>query len=485
MKKLFFGGIHPAEKKKLTCDKGLLFFPEPDYVTIPLSQHIGAACQPLVKTGDYVYKGQKIGDGEGLCVPVHASVSGTVTGIRLMPHTSGSKVMAVVIKNDYKNNWDKTIVVKQETKASSVKRNDGDIADKNALVNEEDKPEKLATQELFHIIREAGIIGMGGAAFPTGQKAISAMEKVDTLLVNACECEPYITADDRLMQEWPERVIGGIKLLAQALKPQRVVLAVEDNKEEAIRIIRNYIKKEQTQNGQGGTLDALDGEYVQKPSKAFLDTIEMMILPTRYPQGAEKQLIQAVTGREVPPGKLPVDIGCVVFNVSTVAAVYQAVHEGRPLIERIVTVTGEGVHSPGNYLVPIGTSFGDLIEAAGGLKENADRVIAGGPMMGKAQETLDVPVIKGVGSVLCLLEEKVLDNRVCIRCGKCIGVCPVNLQPLYLYRYGKAGNVKMLDQYHLLDCIECGCCTYTCPGKLPLTEQFCADKKILREGKKK
>ena len=433
MKKLFFGGIHPAEKKKLTCDKELLFFPEPDYVTIPLSQHIGAACQPLVKTGDYVHKGQKIGDGEGLCVPVHASVSGTVTGIELMPHTSGSKVMAVIIKNDHKNNWDKTIVEKEETKI-------------------------LTPQDLFHIIREAGIIGMGGAAFPPDKKAISAMEKADTLLVNACECEPYITADDRLMQEWPERVIGGIELLAQALKPKRVVLAVEDNKEEAIRIMRGFMSA---------------------PS------IKMMILPTRYPQGAEKQLIQAVTGREVPPGKLPADAGCVVFNVSTVAAVYQAVHEGMPLIERIVTVTGEGVNDPGNYLVPIGTRFGDLIEAAGGLKENTDRVVAGGPMMGKAQETLDVPVIKGVGSILCLLEEKAMDNRVCIRCGKCIGVCPVNLQPLYLYRYGKAGNVKMLDQYHLLDCIECGCCTYTCPGKLPLTEQFRADKKILREGKKK
>ena len=413
---------------------------QPDYVTIPLSQHIGAPAKPLVKEGDYVYKGQKIGDGEGLCVPVHASVSGTVTAVTPRPHTNGTDVLSIVIKNDQKDILDKTIA------ACS-------------------KPDRLSEEELFGIIREAGIIGMGGAAFPTDRKAQSAVGKADTLIINACECEPYITSDDMVMKIWPEKVVGGIQLLARALQPQRVVFAIEDNKKQAVEMMKKALKE----------------------SRA---SFEVAVLPTRYPQGGEKQLVQAVTGREIPAGRLPADAGCVVFNVSTAYAVYQAVWEGMPLIQRVVTVTGDGIHHPRNYLVPIGTSFADLIHVAGNLKEGCDRVIAGGPMMGKAQSSLEVPVVKNTGSILCLMdapEDRAsvkTETPMCIRCGKCVQVCPMKLQPLYLYRYGKAGNLEQLENYHLLDCIECGCCSYTCPGKLPLTEQFRIDKKVLREGRK-
>ena len=433
MKRLFFGGIHPADKKELTAGKGVIPMKSPEYVVIPMRQHIGAPCRPLVNVGDEIFMGQKIGEGEGLCVPVHASVSGKVEAIEERPHPGGGTALAIVIRNDGKYTWHEN-------------------------VKPHPNKDNLTQEELFWAIKEAGIVGMGGATFSTEVKAISSKGKIDTLLINACECEPYITADDALMITEPEKVLGGIKLLADALEPEKVVIAMEDNKKDAAASIQKHLSE--------------DGK------------IELRILPTRYPQGAEKQLIKAVTGREVMPGKLPADVGCGVFNVSTVAAVYQAVYEGKPLIRRIVTVTGEGVNTPGNFLVPIGTSFSALIDAAGGLKDDADRVIAGGPMMGKAVETLDVPVIKGTGSVLCLLKEDAVKGTDCIRCGKCVEVCPMNLQPLYLYRYEKANDLSMLQKLNLMDCMECGCCSYTCPAKLPLVERFRAGKGALREEKK-
>ena len=409
-------------------------------------------------------------------MPVHASVSGTVTAIAPKPHTNGTDVLSVVIKNDQKDILDKTMT------ACS-------------------KPEHLSAEELFGIIREAGIIGMGGAAFPTDRKAQSAVGKADTLIINGCECEPYITSDDMVIKTWPEKVVGGIQLLARALQPQRVVFAIEDNKKQAAEIIKKVLRNQDGNN---------KAQSSCPQSEQFHGSIELAVLPTRYPQGGEKQLVQAVTGREIPAGRLPADAGCVVFNVSTAYAVYQAVWEGMPLIQRVVTVTGDGINHPRNYLVPIGTSFADLIHVAGNLKEGCDRVIAGGPMMGKAQASLEVPVVKNTGSILCLMssysgsrpakkaagsgwsllmakvdfDDPLINNKMCIRCGKCVQVCPMKLQPLYLYRYGKAGNIEQLDNYHLLDCIECGCCSYTCPGKLPLTEQFRIDKKVLREGRK-
>lgn len=434
MKRLFLGGIHPSDKKNLTCDQGVTRVKDPKSVIIPMRQHIGAPCKPLVHTGDRVLVGQKIGDNEGLCVPVHASVSGTVTAVEERDHVSGAKVLSVVIEND------------------------GTYEEAERFHHTEDL-EKLSANELFQIIREAGIVGMGGATFPTNVKASSSYEKIDTIIINACECEPYITADDMLMRRRPERVFGGAAILKRTLQPKRFVIAVEANKQEAIEILKNH--------------------------ESRVEDMEILILPTRYPQGAEKQLIKAVTGREVPPGKLPVEVSCAVFNVSTTAAIYNAVVLGKPLTDRIVTVTGEGITNPQNFIVPIGTPFSHLIEQAGGLKEDTTRVISGGPMMGFAQNTLDVPVIKGTGSILCLPAAEEVKHPSCIRCGKCIGVCPMQLQPLYLYRYQTAGDLEMLKKLNLMDCVECGCCAYTCPGRLPLVEHFRAGKRALREEQSK
>lgn len=433
MKHLFFGGIHPKYKKEMST--GVTSYTEiiPDEVIIPLQQHIGAPCKPLVNVGDEVLRGQKIGDGEGLCVPVHASVSGKVTAIEQRPHPSGQMVLSIVIKNDYK---DTTIPM------------------------EERSAEEMSDDEILAAIREAGIVGMGGAAFPGNVKALSAMKNVDTLIANACECEPYITADDTLLRTNPEQVLKGMKILYHVLKPQRVVLAVEDNKQDAIEALKVYLPQ--------------------------FPEIELQVLPTRYPQGAEKQLIQALTGREVPPASLPVSVNCAVFNVSTYAAIYKAVCLSMPLTQRFVTVSGEAIECPQNFIVRIGTPFEQLIREAGGLNDHTERVISGGPMMGIAQSDLSVPVLKATNSILCLLKDEngAAENPVCIRCGKCVNVCPMKLKPLYLYRYQKAGNLKELDRQHIMDCIECGSCAFTCPGKLPLVERIRKGKKELREANK-
>ena len=436
MKRLFFGGIHPKYNKEMS--KTVTDFQTiiPKQVVIPMQQHIGAPCQPLVAVGDRVLRGQKIGDGEGLCVPVHASVSGTVVAIESRPHTSGRMINAIVIENDFQ---DETIP---------------EIGCDLPL-------EQLDAETVLHTIREAGIVGMGGAAFPGNVKALSSMGKIDTLIANACECEPYITADDSLLRTEPEHVLEGMQILRQILKPERVVLAIEDNKAEAIQKVRELLKDHKE--------------------------IQVVVLPTMYPQGAEKQLVQSVTGREVLPGQLPASVGCAVFNVSTFAAIYRAVRLGRPLYQRIVTVSGEAIAQPQNFIVRIGTPLHDLIEVAGGLNEKTERVISGGPMMGFAQSDLSVPVIKATNSVLCLLKDVngAAENPVCLRCGKCVAVCPMRLQPLYMYRFVNAGRVDELQRLNLLDCMECGSCAFTCPGKLPLVESFRKGKAMLREAKNK
>ena len=436
MKRLFFGGIHPKYNKEMSTRVTTFHSVKPERVVIPMQQHIGAPCTPLVQVGDHVLRGQKIGDGEGLCVPVHASVSGIVEAIEPRPHTSGRMVNAVVIKNDFR--------------------------DETVELNGNDAPlDQLDPDDILHAIREAGIVGMGGAAFPGNVKALSAMGNVDVLIANACECEPYITADDSLLRTDPEHVLDGMQILRRVLNPNRVVLAVEDNKTEAIEKVRAILK-----------------DY---------PGIEIVVLPTRYPQGAEKQLVQSVTGRQVPPGQLPVAVGCAVFNVSTYAAIYRAVRLGMPLIQRIVTISGEAIAEPQNFIVRIGTPFHDLIEVAGGLHDKTERVISGGPMMGVAQSDLAVPVIKATNSILCLLKDRngAAENPVCLRCGKCVSVCPMRLHPTYMYRFTNAGRIDQLQRLNILDCMECGSCAFTCPGKLPLVETFRKGKQMVREANAK
>ena len=426
MNKLFFGGVHPKYNKEMsTCNTSLQTV-TPNQVIIPMQQHIGAPCIPLVQVGDYVKRGQKIGDSEGLCVPVHASVSGTVSAIEKRPHPTLGSVMAVVIDNDFQD---------------------------NTMTN----PLPTTPDEILGAIREAGVVGMGGAAFPGNVKALSAMGNVDTLIANGCECEPYITADDSLLRTNPEQVLEGMMIIYNILKPQKVVLAVEDNKAQAIEKLNSF--------------------------KSQYPEIEVRVLPTRYPQGSEKQLVQAVTGREVLPGKLPVSVGCAVFNVSTFAAIYRAVRLGIPLTQRIVTISGEAIAQPQNFIVRIGTPFRTLVETAGGLNDKTERVISGGPMMGFAQSNLDAPVIKATNSILCLLKDEngAAENPVCLRCGKCVSACPMRLQPLYMYRYVNAQRLDQLQKLNLMDCMECGSCAFTCPGKLPLVQQFRLGKKMLKE----
>ncbi len=436
MKKFFFGGIHPSYNKEMSTKSADFRTVEPKEVIIPLRQHIGAPCLPLVAVGDSVKCGQKIGDGEGLCVPVHASVSGRVTAIEPRLHPNGQTVDAIVIQNDFKYE------AVPFTPCSLPL-------------------EQLDIDSVLHTIREAGIVGMGGAAFPGNIKALSAMGHIDTLIANACECEPYITSDDSLLRTDPDRVLEGMMIMHRLLSPERMVLAVEDNKAAAIELLRD--KKEQ------------------------YPLIDIVVLPTRYPQGSEKQLIQAVTDRQVPPGGLPSSVGCVVFNVSTFAAIARALREGMPLIRRIVTVSGEAIAEPQNFIVRIGTPFRDIIEAAGGLNDKTERVISGGPMMGVAQAELSAPVVKATNSILCLLRDRngQAENPVCLRCGKCLSVCPMHLQPLYMYRFTLAGRPEQLVKLNITDCMECGSCAFTCPGKLPLVEQFRIGKKLVKEAASK
>ena len=428
MKRLFFGGVHPTDKKELSANVELQMKKEPKQVTIPMSQHIGAPCEPLVAVGDMVKKGQKIGDGKGLCVPVHASVSGKVVAIEKRSHPNGQDVLSLVIENDYKDTEDTTMTAYEDYS-------------------------NLSDDKIIDIIREAGIVGMGGATFATNVKAASSMEKVKVLIANACECEPYITSDDMLLRMYPERVLEGMRIICQVLNPERVVLAIEENKKAAIEVLKKELADDKK--------------------------IELVVLPTRYPQGAEKQLVQAVTGWEIKGGELPGSVGAAVFNVATFAYTFGAVCFGRPVTRRIVTVTGEAVNNPGNYWLRIGTPFEEAVAQAGGLKENVWKVIAGGPMMGVAQKDLSASTIKGTNCILCLSEEQngeAKEENPCIRCGACVKACPMNLQPLYLHAYGKKADTKELKRLNVMDCIECGCCSYTCPSKLHLVE-------TIREGK--
>ena len=433
MAQAFFGGIHPYDNKAATNKKPIEQLPPTAQVVLPMSLHIGAPCRPCVAVGDHVNIGQVVGEAPAfVSAPIHASISGTVVAVEPRPHFSGVPVMSVVIENDFENTLDPSI-------------------------HPAENPEDLTVEQLTEIVKNAGIVGHGGATFPTHVKISSGVGKVDTVILNGCECETYLTSDHRLMLESPEEIIGGAILLAKIFKVDQVHLAIEANKMNAAELMRLKIQ----QMGAPVTVE---------------------VLHTRYPQGAEKQLCQAITGRQIPSGALPAAIGCAVFNVDTAGAIYRAVYQGMPVARRIVTVSGSGVREPKNLECPIGTPIRELLDACGGVYPDTFKIIMGGPMMGHAQYDMDAPIGKGTNGILAFHkdEERTVENPTCIRCGKCTSVCPMRLQPLFMYMYESRNMLKELEAAHVLDCIECGCCAYICPGRLHLTQTFRAGKqKIL------
>jgi len=414
----FRGGIHPPDSK-LTRDSEIQELTPSGSLIIPLSQHIGAPAKPLVEKGDMVKHGQKIGEAQGfVSSPVHASSSGEVTKIGMFRHPSGSEVEGVKIDLDGKD----------------------EPAD-----FQESNPEKLSEEEILERIQGAGIVGMGGAAFPTHVKLSPPEDKnIDTLVINGAECEPFLTSDFRLMLEEPEDIIQGTELIADLLGVDRVYFGIEDNKPEAAEVIRNHA----------------DG------------LIKVIELKTKYPQGWEKTLIQALTGRKVPVDGLPLDIGVVVQNVATVKAVWDGVRFGVPLTERVVTATGT-IKKPGNYRVRIGTRWEDLISQLGGLTQGRTaKLIDGGPMMGDTQPAQSSPVVKSTSGLLALAEETAIkrEPEPCIRCGKCVDVCPANLLPTSIYKSVESGDIDKAEDLNATACCECGSCTYVCPSEIPLVQ---------------
>ncbi len=434
----FRGGIHPDDKKSATERRTIEEMTAPKQVILPMSMHIGAPCNPLVSVGDRVLLGQRIAEsGAPVSAPVHASVSGTVVAIEPRPHPNGTKVVSIVIENDYEDEAAPTTPY-EETRFADI-----------------------SASALAEICNNAGIVGLGGAAFPTKIKIESAVDKVDTLIINGAECEPYITSDNRLMIEHSEEVLDGATLVMRALGLKVVHIGIESNKKEAIMRL--------------------------KKTAANMPHIKIHVLHTKYPQGSEKHLIKAVTGREVPPGQLPSAVGVINVNTATCFAISRAVRYGTPLTTKVVTVSGSAVANPKNLLVRIGTPIGELLECAGGLKEDPYKVLMGGPMMGVAQHTLEAPVIKGTNAVLafCEKEDKADPAQTCIHCGKCVGVCPMNLQPLFLNMYAKRDMYDELEKARLFDCVECGCCSYICPGRIHLVQTFRTAKAKYTEMKKK
>lgn len=441
---VFRGGVHPRTCKGQTEGRPIETGPRPKQVIIPLAQHLGAPAAPTVAVGDEVEVGQVIGSAGGrVSAVVHASVSGRVTAIGDYPHPLGLTQPAVVIESDGLDRWTSTWSPRDVNTATAA--------------------------EIQAVAAQAGLVGLGGAAFPSHVKLAHPPEKpIDTVVLNGCECEPYLTADYRLMLERPEAVIYGLAAIVKAAGAPRAVIAVEDNKRDAAQVLAAVLRD----------LRRDDLAYLLGP----LD-VSVRTLPTKYPQGAEKQLIWAVTRRAVPAGKLPMDVGCLVHNVGTAAALADALRQGKPLVERVVTVTGTPVRQPGNYLVRLGTPVREVLAYAGGVDGKVGRLILGGPMMGLAQATDEVPVIKGTSGILALSEEevKVGRPRPCIHCGRCLKACPMLLEPLYLLRYAEGECWAEAAAAGAMDCIECGTCSYVCPAKRPLVQQIRFAKASLRQ----
>ena len=436
MAQTFKGGIHPNGNKEHTKDKPIERLKAPDFVILPVSMHIGAPCEPIVKKGDYVYLGQKIADTAApVSSPVHATVSGTVREISPLPHANGSKVMSIIIDNDFKDE------LHPEIKPIDIS--------------------KLTTDEMIAAIRDAGIVGHGGAAFPTHVKINSSIGKADRLLINASECEPYITSDYRLLLERTEEIVEGTKILQKIFGNITTEICLENNKRDAVPMLKKYL---------GESSD-----------------IKVVILQTKYPQGAEKQLIYAVTKREVPSGRLPADAGCAVFNADTAAAVYRLFNKGVPVIRRIVTVSGNAVVEPKNLEVRIGTPVENLLEACGGLKAPPTKLLMGGPIMGNPLYTTEVPVIKGTNAILAFDEDEPKNplNPICIRCGRCVDICPMKLVPTNIFKFHDKDSISELEKLNALDCIECGSCSYICPGNVPLVHGIRLAKQRIVASKKK
>ena len=427
----FAGGVHPRETlggKRVTGAAPVVDAMPPATVAIALSQHVGAPCRPLVKPGDTVLMGQKVGEPTGLGAPVHSPVSGTVKGIKQRTLASGVRVDCVIIENDGR---------------------DSPCSPLNALRD----PLNADIPELLAAVREAGLVGLGGAAFPTHVKLSPPKDKkIEYLLINGAECEPYLTGDHRMMVEKPQDVIDGARIAARILGAEHVKIGVERNKPDAISALKAHA-----------------GKYA-----------EVCRLRAKYPQGGEKQLIRALTGRRAPSGGLPMDVGCVVLNVSTAAQLAVSLRTGMPLISRVVTVTGL-VKKPCNLRVRVGTDIGSVIEQAGGALPGADRVILGGPMMGTGAYNLNTPVMKATGGVLLLGAEKPPRETSCIRCASCVRACPMGLMPLNIYALGKTQRfAEAAAREHALDCMECGACAYGCPAKLPLVHMIRVVKRAVK-----
>ncbi len=434
----FRGGIHPPGNKELSKDSSIRQVKPGKELAYLLSQHIGAPARPLVKKGDRVLAGQKIAEASGfVSVPVHASVSGTVKGIEQRLTAAGSVCDAVIVENDG---------MYQEAAAADPA---GD-------------PGQLSREEILERIREAGVAGMGGAGFPTHVKlSPKDPEKIDYVLINGAECEPYLTADYRQMLEYPEQVAGGLRILLQLFPHAKGVVCIEDNKPECIRVMEQ----------------ACAGD----PS------LQVRVLKTKYPQGAERMLIYAVTGRKINSSLLPADAGCVVDNAQTAAAVYRAVVLGKPVTERIVTVTGDAVARPSNFLAPLGMDHGELLEAAGGLTKPVEKLVSGGPMMGFALFDLHIPVTKTTSGLLCLSADEVSRHKptACINCGRCVAECPERLVPARLARFARYGDEKNFLKYYGMECCECGSCSYVCPARRPLAQEIRSMRKMVLANRKK